>query len=59
MKTPMVASRQNWFIRNRMMLLTLVVVVAYAAFIEWFDHEARSFALTDRIAESTDSTQQT
>jgi len=32
---------------------------ARAAFIEWFDHEARSFALTDRIAESTDSTQQT
>ncbi|TCR93121.1 lysylphosphatidylglycerol synthase-like protein [Rhizobium sp. BK376] len=36
MKTPMVASRQSWFIRNRMMLLTLVVVFAYAAFIEWF-----------------------
>ncbi|MFT4183999.1 MAG: lysylphosphatidylglycerol synthase domain-containing protein [Rhizobium sp.] len=36
MKTPMVASRQNWFIRNRMTLLTLVVVLAYAAFIEWF-----------------------
>jgi uncharacterized membrane protein YbhN (UPF0104 family) len=36
MKTPMVASRQNWFIRNRMTLLTLAVVFAYAAFIEWF-----------------------
>ena len=36
MKTPMVASRQNWFIRNRMTLLTLTVVLAYAAFIEWF-----------------------
>jgi uncharacterized membrane protein YbhN (UPF0104 family) len=36
MKTPMVASRQNWFIRNRMTLLTLAVVLAYAAFIEWF-----------------------
>jgi hypothetical protein len=32
----MVASRQSWFIRNRMMLLTLGVVVAYALFIEWF-----------------------
>ncbi|MDE1994577.1 MAG: flippase-like domain-containing protein [Rhizobiaceae bacterium] len=36
MKTPMVASRPSWFIRNRMTLLTLSVVVAYAAFIEWF-----------------------
>lgn len=36
MKTPTVASRQNWFIRNRMTLLTLAVVLAYAAFIEWF-----------------------
>jgi uncharacterized membrane protein YbhN (UPF0104 family) len=36
MKTPMVASRQSWFIRNRMALLTLTVVLAYAAFIEWF-----------------------
>ncbi len=36
MKTPMVASRQSWFIRNRMTLLTLAVVLAYAAFIEWF-----------------------
>jgi hypothetical protein len=36
MKTSMVASRQNWFIRNRMLLLTLGVVVAYAAFIQWF-----------------------
>ncbi|MDL2402317.1 lysylphosphatidylglycerol synthase domain-containing protein [Rhizobium mayense] len=36
MKTPMVASRQNWFIRNRMTLLTSAVVLGYAAFIEWF-----------------------
>jgi uncharacterized membrane protein YbhN (UPF0104 family) len=36
MKNPTVASRQPWFIRNRMTLLTLAVVVAYAAFIEWF-----------------------
>jgi uncharacterized membrane protein YbhN (UPF0104 family) len=36
MKIPTVASRQPWFIRNRMTLLTLAVVVAYAAFIEWF-----------------------
>lgn len=36
MKTPMVASQQNWFIRNRMTLLTLAVVLAYAGFIEWF-----------------------
>jgi hypothetical protein len=36
MKTPTVASRQHWFIRNRMTLLTLGVVVAYATFIQWF-----------------------
>lgn len=36
MKSPTVATRQSWFIRNRMTLLTLAVVVAYAAFIEWF-----------------------
>ena len=36
MKTQMVTSGQSWFIRNRMLLLTLLVVVAYAAFIEWF-----------------------
>ncbi|PZM17046.1 lysylphosphatidylglycerol synthase transmembrane domain-containing protein [Rhizobium tubonense] len=36
MKTPTVASRDTWFIRNRMTLLTLGVVIAYAAFIEWF-----------------------
>src|ERR1700712_1855046 len=36
MKIPTVASRRPWFIRNRMTLLTLAVVIAYAAFIEWF-----------------------
>ena len=36
MKTPMVATRLSWFIRNRMTLLTVAVVVAYAGFIEWF-----------------------
>ncbi|WFS01794.1 lysylphosphatidylglycerol synthase domain-containing protein [Rhizobium tumorigenes] len=36
MKSPMVATRQSWFIRNRMTLLTLGVVLLYAAFIEWF-----------------------
>jgi hypothetical protein len=32
----MVATRRSWFIRNRMTGLTLLVVIAYAAFIEWF-----------------------
>jgi Lysylphosphatidylglycerol synthase TM region len=32
----MVATRLSWFIRNRMTLLTLAVVIAYAGFIEWF-----------------------
>jgi hypothetical protein len=36
MKSPNVATRSSWFIRNRMTLLTLAVVLAYAAFIEWF-----------------------
>jgi uncharacterized membrane protein YbhN (UPF0104 family) len=36
MKTPTVASRDTWFIRNRMMVLTLAVVIAYAVFIQWF-----------------------
>src|ERR1700712_3616150 len=36
MKTPRVATRETWFIRNRMTLLTLAVVLAYAGFIEWF-----------------------
>ena len=26
----------TWFIRNRMTLLTLAVVIAYAVFIQWF-----------------------
>ncbi|WP_160005548.1 lysylphosphatidylglycerol synthase domain-containing protein [Rhizobium sp. 18055] len=36
MKSPVVASRQSWFARNRMALLTVAIVGAYAAFIEWF-----------------------
>jgi uncharacterized membrane protein YbhN (UPF0104 family) len=36
MKSPVVASRQSWFARNRMALLTVTIVVAYALFIEWF-----------------------
>jgi len=36
MKTPRVATREAWFIRNRMILLTLAVVLVYALFIEWF-----------------------
>jgi uncharacterized membrane protein YbhN (UPF0104 family) len=36
MKSPVVASQQSWFARNRMALLTLLIVAAYAAFIEWF-----------------------
>jgi uncharacterized membrane protein YbhN (UPF0104 family) len=36
MKSPVVASRQSWFIRNRMTLLTIAIVAAYAFFIQWF-----------------------
>ncbi|KQV63869.1 lysylphosphatidylglycerol synthase domain-containing protein [Rhizobium sp. Root1220] len=36
MKSPVVASRQSWFIRNRMTLLTIAIVAAYALFIHWF-----------------------
>jgi hypothetical protein len=36
MKSPVVASRQSWFARNRMALLTLAIIAAYARFIEWF-----------------------
>lgn len=36
MKSPVVASRQSWFARNRMLLLTVTIVAAYAVFIEWF-----------------------
>lgn len=36
MKFPVVASRQSWFIRNRMTLLTIAIVAAYALFIQWF-----------------------
>lgn len=32
----MVATRLSWFIRNRMTVLTLAVIIAYAGFIEWF-----------------------
>ncbi len=36
MKSPVVASRQSWFMRNRMMLLTVAIVAVYALFIQWF-----------------------
>jgi len=36
MKSPVVASRQSWFLRNRMTLLTITIVAAYALFIQWF-----------------------
>ncbi|APO74067.1 lysylphosphatidylglycerol synthetase/UPF0104 protein [Rhizobium etli 8C-3] len=36
MNSPAGASRQSWFGRNRMTLLTIVIVAAYALFIEWF-----------------------
>lgn len=36
MNSPVGASRQSWFARNRMTLLTVVIVAAYAFFIEWF-----------------------
>jgi uncharacterized membrane protein YbhN (UPF0104 family) len=36
MKSPVVASRQSWFARNRMPLFTVIIVLAYAIFIEWF-----------------------
>ncbi|MFS2152372.1 lysylphosphatidylglycerol synthase transmembrane domain-containing protein [Rhizobium sp. Rhizsp42] len=36
MKSPVVASRQSWFARNRMLLFTVIIVIVYAAFIEWF-----------------------
>jgi uncharacterized membrane protein YbhN (UPF0104 family) len=36
MKTEPVASRQSWFLRNRMTLLTVAIIAAYAAFIQWF-----------------------
>jgi hypothetical protein len=36
MKSPVVASRQSWFARNRMALLTVAIVAVYALFIEWF-----------------------
>lgn len=36
MNSPVGASRQSWFARNRMTLLTVVIVAAYALFIEWF-----------------------
>ncbi len=36
MKTPSVESGQSWFLRNRMSLLTVAIVAAYALFIEWF-----------------------
>lgn len=35
MKSPVVASRQSWFVRNRMTLLTVAIVAAYALFIQW------------------------
>lgn len=35
MKSPVVASRQSWFVRNRMLLLTVLIIAAYAIFIEW------------------------
>ncbi|PKA40384.1 flippase-like domain-containing protein [Rhizobium sullae] len=36
MNSPVGASRQSWLARNRMTLLTVVIVAAYALFIEWF-----------------------
>ncbi len=36
MNSPVGASRQSWFARNRMTLLTVAIVAAYALFIEWF-----------------------
>ncbi|CDM56966.1 MULTISPECIES: lysylphosphatidylglycerol synthase domain-containing protein [Rhizobium] len=36
MKFPVDASRQSWFVRNRMTLLTIVIVAVYALFIQWF-----------------------
>lgn len=36
MKSPVVASRQSWFARNRMLLFTVIIVIVYAGFIEWF-----------------------
>ncbi len=36
MKSPVVASRQSWFARNRMLLFTVIIVIVYAVFIEWF-----------------------
>ncbi|MEZ2129067.1 MULTISPECIES: lysylphosphatidylglycerol synthase domain-containing protein [unclassified Sinorhizobium] len=35
MKTPIVASRQSWFMRNRMTALTLAILAAYAIFVQW------------------------
>ncbi|TCL76222.1 lysylphosphatidylglycerol synthase domain-containing protein [Rhizobium sp. BK251] len=35
MKTPIVASRQSWFLRQRMTLFTIAVVAAYAVFVQW------------------------
>jgi uncharacterized membrane protein YbhN (UPF0104 family) len=36
MKTPGVESGQSWFLRNRMGLMTVAIVAAYALFIQWF-----------------------
>ncbi|HWT57101.1 MAG TPA: lysylphosphatidylglycerol synthase domain-containing protein, partial [Rhizobium sp.] len=36
MKSSIVESRQSWFMRNRMTVLTVVIVAAYALFIQWF-----------------------
>ncbi|MBY3097867.1 UPF0104 family protein [Rhizobium laguerreae] len=36
MKSSIVESRQSWFMRNRMTVLTVVIVAAYGLFIQWF-----------------------
>jgi nitrate reductase NapE component len=35
MKTSIVESRQSWFMRNRMTVLTVAIVAAYGLFIQW------------------------
>jgi uncharacterized membrane protein YbhN (UPF0104 family) len=36
MNSPVGASRHSWFARNRMTLLTVAIIAAYALFVEWF-----------------------
>ena len=36
MKSSIVESQQSWFMRNRMTALTVVIVAAYALFVQWF-----------------------